>query len=143
MPTVSMETILTRLSKHCTILLGLSIHLQFVGVPPSYWEEVLQNEKLDQTMPTNFGQCYAKHFYISKNLSGMGILVENFKKISLESSLLEHLVSVVKRSYRIGIEALTVNNIYQKQSAICCSFFWETGFRWTSCSKHTYRKMEL
>ena len=74
-------------------------------------------------MPTNFGQCYVKHFYISKNLSGMGILVENFKTISHESSLLEHLVSVVKRSYRIGIEALTVNNIYQKQSAICCSFF--------------------
>ena len=143
MPTVSMETILTRLSKHCTILLGLAINLQFVGVSPSYWEEVWQNEKLDQTMPTNFGQCYVKHFYRSKNLSGMGILVENFKAISQESSLLEHLVSVVRMSYRISIEVLTVNNIYQKQSAICCSFFWETGFRWTSCSKHTYRKMEL
>ena len=143
MPTVYTETILTRLSKKCTILLGLSIHLQFLVVPPSYWEEVLQNEKLDQTVPTNIGQCYGKHFYISKNLSGMGILVENFKTISQESSLLEHLVSVVKMSYRISIEALTVNNIYQKQSAICCSFFWETGFCWTSCSKHRYRKMEL
>ena len=33
-------------------------------------------------MPTNFGQCYVKHFYRSKNLSGMGILVENFKAIN-------------------------------------------------------------
>ena len=73
----------------------------------------------------------------------MGIFVKNFKAISQESSLLEHLVSAVRMSYRISIEALTVNNILPKTIRDLLFFFWETGFRWTSCSKRRYRKMEL
>ena len=41
----------------------------------------------------------------------MGILVQNIKTISQESSFLDHLVSVAKMSYLISIEAPTVNNI--------------------------------
>ena len=62
-------------------------------------------------MATNFGQYYVKYFFRSKNLSGMGILVQNVKTISQESSFLDHLVSVVKMSYLISIKAPAVNNI--------------------------------
>ena len=37
-------------------------------------------------MPKNFGQCYMKNFEIAKNLIDEGMLVQNFKAISQESS---------------------------------------------------------
>ena len=58
-------------------------------------------------------QCYVKHFYISKNLSSMGMLVQNVKTISQESSSSDHLLSVVKMSYLISIKNQYCSTIEQ------------------------------
>ena len=42
---------------------------------------IFANFGLDLIMPTNFEQLYVKHFFISKNLSSMDILVENVKTV--------------------------------------------------------------
>ena len=104
-------------------LVGLSIPVQFVGVTQNPWEEFLERIKkvrvkkvifsyfgLYFAIPKDVGQYYIKNVTVLKKQTGVEMLLQNFKFIAEETSLVDPIIceGVIKKFILLYISIIMV-----------------------------------